>query len=129
MAPFTISEDPARCLLEVALRGHWDTAMIADYKVAVVAAGGRLLASGCTLDAMRVRVDLRDYGVQSQDTVNAYLAKFADPRFQAGRLAIVVGSALLKLQMRRMDLPGQQLFGDPGQALAWLMAPGDGDAG
>lgn len=58
---------------------------------------------------------------QAQEVVSDFRALFRDLPIKAARIAIVVESALLRLQLRRMVDPARtRVFGPGEAAMAWL---------
>ena len=120
---FEISTDVPRRLLMIKMSGLWEVATVEAYREAVIAAGERLIASGCKADQILALVDVREGGPQSQEVVAAYRERVEAHGLAAPkRLATVVASALLKRQIERIGVSNQRVFTDERAALDWLLA-------
>ena len=75
------------------------------------------------MDQLRILIDRRDQPAQSQDVVNA-LQEFAlKNSVKVRKSAVLVASALLKMQSNRINQTGKaQIFADEKEALDWLLA-------
>lgn len=75
------------------------------------------------LPGYRLRIHLQDDTPLPQDSLR-FLEHVFDDFPAAGRTAMVTGSALCSLQIKRtMMVPTMQIFEDPDVALDWLLAP------
>lgn len=119
---FTIRIDAPRKYVEIRLRGQWDEATARRFERELRAALPALPRGGCPIGAQNTLFDSTEYAVQSQD-VSAVLAGMAgDPSIGSRRIAVLVSSALSKLQTRRVA-PGYGVFDDRDAAMAWLFEP------
>ena len=66
--------------------------------------------------------DVSQCAIQSQEVLAILRTMLADPRWQARRLALVVGGALARMQVRRVVpiMPNVRWFDDRPSAEAWL---------
>lgn len=61
------------------MRGHWDVETVRAYKVAVLAAVGKLRTAGFSSGEVVALVDVRDAGAQSQDVIGVHKMICKDP--------------------------------------------------
>ena len=111
--------------MRITFRGHWDLRTVQDYKVALLQAGERMLASGCSQDRILALVDIRAGGAQSQDVIASYKSSLGGDNMAVRRVATLVSSALFKRQVERIAISNQRLFTDEAEGLAWLLSPDD----
>ena len=116
---YSITYRPTLNLLDIAWHGLFTPDAIAHYAQAV---WDRFRAEGLRAGAYRLRMDMSQSAVQTQEALAAFRAQFQDfPR--ASRIAIVTPSAIAKLQVRReMTQSYLRLFETADEALAWLAA-------
>lgn len=116
----------SRCngIVNLRLQGWFDRAD-ADRAAADLHTAIRLLGRGprghCTL------YDMRGLAVASSDTLAYFQTFFVDPRYASiwvRKVALVSGSALLRLQLQRIQAIRNSIavFEDRGDAVAWLLA-------
>lgn len=69
--------------------------------------------------------DVSRCAIQSQEALVVLRSMLAEPRWQARRLAFVVGGALARMQVRRVapTMPNVRWFDDIASAEAWLSEP------
>ena len=68
----------------------------------------------------RVLLDVSDCAIQAQDVIAAFIAHIQRQPV-AERTAIVVGSSVIRMQVRRvMDRPNVAVFEDMTAAMAWV---------
>ena len=117
---FRIATDDSRCLLRIELGGFFEAADV------VALAGERAMAIGrmrCGRNRHVTLCDVSACKIQAQDVTEVFAAMIADPAFQSRRLAIVTGSSLARMQVRRMlQRDGAAYFDDVASAEAWLFA-------
>ena len=118
---FTLRPDPARRMLEIVLDGRWTPETVEAYRVARAEVMRVLQRAGVALADLRVFVDARSLSAQSLEAVAAFGSMVAPSDLQPGRSALVLTSALVKLQIKRIAMPGQRLFSDEQKARAWLV--------
>lgn len=107
-------------IVGVVASGFWSPAdlegHLGDLKAAVDAARARH-------GIARVLVDLRVSSVQSREIFDRLREATSAIYGADDRIAIVAESALLTLQMRRLDAKaGRAAFADVGEARAWLLS-------
>ena len=118
---FSIDCDPSRRLVRVTLRGFWNAGTVDRYDRALHATGERMHAAGVRRTDLLALVDARALGAQSRELVDSYRERFDHPERRPRRLATLVSSALLRMQVQRIGMPNQRLFEDERAALAWLL--------
>lgn len=119
---FAIENYPDKELLRITLRGHWDLDTVARYKGVLGGAIARMVASGVRLERIVALVDARAVAAQGQDVVAFYKRHLGSAELTPRRLATLLSSALFKRQVERIAIPNQRIFGDEGDAMAWLLA-------
>ena len=117
--PFATTTDE-QGIVSVIASGFWSPADLeghfGDLKAAVDAARARH-------GVARVMVDLRASSVQSREIFDRLREATSAIYGAEDRIAIVAESALLTLQMRRLDAKaGRAAFADVGEARAWLLS-------
>jgi hypothetical protein len=118
---YNISTDLTKDLVHVELEGFWAESDFSKFMDDLHSAVTKLR---CKPGEHLLLCDLTRLNVMSQDIVSYVMSELNSegPR-DARWIAIVVGSALLKLQMQRMLLRANaQIFDDVGSAHEWLMA-------
>jgi hypothetical protein len=116
---FEVRYDPAARLLRWTMRGFWTMADVAAFAQSMRAATKPLGAPPHSYDGL---CDSRDFPVQSGE-VSAALGEIdrIGGAMRKGRFAIVVGSAMNKLQAQRtLKGEGIRVFLVLDDALAWL---------
>ena len=115
---YEIQLDPVRKLMTLTLSGFFDVQQVPKIADDIAAAIGRL---NCPPNQHLTLVDVCDSKLQAQDTVAAFGAIIARPHLMARRLAVVVGSSLARMQVRRILLRDDaQVFDSRTEARAWL---------
>ena len=116
----TIAIDGERGILRVVGIGSWTPAQADDHFRELRRAAERLRENGGSL---LVLVDLSTANVQS-DATAARIRSHTDALYAPGdRIAVIVGSCLAKMQMRRtVDLSCHEIFISPNAAMTWLTA-------
>lgn len=116
---YQIMARPELNLLEVDLGGLMSVAEVGEYMAALRSAfvASRLRAG------YRLLIDVSRCPVQSQEMVGAMRAHMGGfPK--AGRIAMVVGSSLAKMQVRRlMTQSYARIFTDALEARDWVLSP------
>jgi hypothetical protein len=117
--PFTILHDPAG-FIRVAGAGLWSPTEIDRHFVEL----GHVVRTERALKGrVRVLVDLRGAGTQSPETAARIGVATAATYRSGDRVAIVVGSSLAKMQLRRIVRTSEhEFFVSPEAAATWLMA-------
>lgn len=119
---FEIVTEPARSLLRITMRGHWDLATVTGYERALREAVEAMYAGGCRRGTLLALVDARAGTAQSQEVVASYKDRLGGASLAPRKLATLVSSALLKRQVERIAIPNQRLFTDEDEAVAWLLS-------
>jgi hypothetical protein len=124
---YNISIDLAKDLVHVELEGFWAES---DFSKFMDELHGALTKMHCKPGAHILLCDLTKLNVMSQDIVSYVMSELNSEGPQDAKwIAIVVGTALLKLQIQRILLrPNAKIFDDVGSAHEWLMvSSGRGD--
>ncbi len=116
---FAAGIDSATKRLDFALLGHWDLPTVTRFEAAIRATVARLPFLGIRLGDQVALFDTTRFTVQSPDVLAALGRLAADPRVTSRRIAIVLASALLRMQAKRA-MPHLALFADRDAALDWL---------
>jgi hypothetical protein len=117
--PFDVAFDRRARLLRWTMRGFWTMADVAAFAAALRAATEHLGAPPHVYDGL---CNSSDFPVQNRDVSDA-LGQIdrIGSAMRRGRFAIVVGSAMNKLQVQRTLLsPDIRAFRSMGEAEAWL---------
>lgn len=123
-AAFSMTVDPARQCLRIAMSGFFDPAHFAAFDAKRRDLHARL-ATGP--DRHDVLVDVRDLQLQAQATVETARAMIADRSTRVRRVAFVTGDAAIRMQVRRLlDRDGLRCFATIADAEAWLDARAEG---
>lgn len=121
-APFTVDVDVGRGLFETAVIGFWTLDDVGNFARAITAAGRRILdETGCA------PVSVCDYsaaGTQSREVADAMETMMRHPAVRSRRIGIVTGSALARMQARRLlaERPEVRFFAGREEAVAWVLA-------
>ncbi len=118
---FRIIVDPAVKLVDITIQGFWTPADLARFDTVLRAMLVELSAAGCPMGNQLTLFDTTAYNVQSQDIAAGMAALAGDPTIASRKVAVVVVSALLKLQAHRAA-PGYRTFDNHDAARAWLFA-------
>lgn len=116
---FTVQTDPSRGLLLLTLSGFFnrcETLALRDARDAALAGLGTAPNQHVTL------CDVSSCKIQAQDIVEVFATMLADPASASSRLAIVTGSSLARMQVRRLtrQRSGLAFFDARRDAEAWL---------
>lgn len=122
---FSIRIDPARRMLDIALRGIWEPAIVLRFRQSLATALGRLPALGCPLGRQVTLFDMTGFAVQPREVLPLLEQIASDPNVTSRRIAIIVNSTLLRMQAKRLA-PNVALFEGREPALAWLAEDGAG---
>ena len=124
MQPFhRITVDVQRSLLRFELGGFFDDAAFGRFAADRAAAFRR---RRCGPNEHLTLVDVSACLIQSQDMFGAFRSFFTDGPSRSRRMALVVGSSLARMQVRRL-LAGRDsvaCFERESEALAWLFDDG-----
>jgi hypothetical protein len=121
-ATHDIQLDPVRKLLTLTLTGFFDVSYVAIIREAIVEGIGKL---GCPPNRHITLVNISDSKLQAQDSVAAFGAIIVDPRIMSRRLAVVVGTSLARMQIRRiLKRDDAECFETVAAARLWLFSDG-----
>lgn len=118
-AAFTIRLFALDKFVEIRMRGFWDGGTMQRFDATLRNVLPWLAMRGCAIGQQTTLFDLLEFPVQNQETLAALAGMVADPKIGSRRIAVLIGSALLKQQARR-TAPGYGLFGNRAAAMAWL---------
>ncbi|MFD1787696.1 STAS/SEC14 domain-containing protein [Sphingomonas floccifaciens] len=127
-ARFTVDVQPDKGLFESAVIGFWTLSDVAAFAAAIAAAAKRIQD-----ETGRAPVSVCDYtraGTQSQEVADAMEAMMRSPVVRSRRIGIFTGSALARMQARRLLAVREEVrfFDTRAEALAWVMADDEGAA-
>jgi hypothetical protein len=119
-AQFTISVDPARHLVRIAMSGFFTPEDVTRFVRERAVAHQQLR---CGPNQHVTINDLRAMKVQPQDTVATFGAVLSDPRYRSRKLAFVVSKTLARSQLGRA-LAGRdaRCFETVAEAELWALA-------
>ncbi len=118
MAPFEISGDEEIGIIQAALRGFWTIEIFEAFERAMLAKSARMKSLHSVYALFS---DCTEFPVQASDVVHLF-QRIEGPESVGGPTAILVGSALVKLQAERvLTDPAIRAFTDRQRAEAWLM--------
>jgi hypothetical protein len=119
---YDMSFDTECALLTVTKRGFWSMADLRAFTGAFLTLDRDLRRQH---PRYRIFADCRAYSVQSADVSRVYTEIFDDiSTYHQGRFAIVVPSALARMQAQRaMPHAIVNVFTDPAEAMQWLDEP------
>jgi len=119
-ANFSVRTESGRGLLILELSGFFTEGEIAGLAAARDAA---LATLGTAPNRHVTLCDVSECKIQPQEIVETFRSMLIDPRVAAARLAIVTGSSLARMQVRRLvDRPSLAFFRSRPEAEAWLFA-------
>ncbi len=116
---FVAGIDHAARRLDFSLVGHWDLPTVARFEAAIRAALMRLPHLGIRPGEQVALFDTTRFTVQSPDVLAALGRIASDPRVTSRRIALVLASALLRMQAKRA-MPHLAFFDTRDAALDWL---------
>lgn len=118
---YNFSYDADTALMHVTKSGFWTLAEFRGFETAFMAHHREIVR---TQPHYCVLGDCTDYSVQSAEISAAYTTFFDDfSRINRNRFAILVSSALAKMQAKRaMPHESIEIFTDRQQAMTWLFA-------
>lgn len=122
-ATYSIHSDPDSPFFEMVLSGLFDVATGARLAADRDAA---LLALRCEPHSHYTLLDVSGCMIQPRDTADLFARIIANPPRRSRRMAMVVGSALARMQVDRLVAGRSEvaLFDRRVDALAWLRAEG-----
>ncbi|RVT94835.1 hypothetical protein [Sphingomonas crocodyli] len=120
---FRFEIDHSRRFLKIILDGIWTRETVDLYREAVRKTVRDMAMRGVPLTEVAVLIDTRALPVQSRDVADYYaespLYPAADPR----RIATLVVSRLVGIQVRRVGTGVREIFENEQEAIDWLFAP------
>lgn len=116
---YSIRVDGGARLLDMKLKGFWDVATVERFAHAIALAGQMLKSTGCPPSEQLYLVDNSTLDIQSQEVVRRFEQLLDGGANPSRRTAVVVSSALLKMQARRVG-PNHRFFEEREAALRWL---------
>jgi hypothetical protein len=119
---FTVRIDVPRKYVEICLIGLWDDAIAQRFERELRGLLPALPQGGCPIGEQNTLFDSTAFPVQSQDVTARLAGMAADRSIGSRRIAVLVSSALSKLQTRRIA-PGYGVFDDREEAMHWLFEP------
>ena len=118
--PFTIEVDRSSGLICAAAYEFWTPAILERFKVSVQVEQEVTRRSGLRPLFL---VDVRQHGVQSKEVVESLQAFANSSSWRATKTAVVVESALYRLQAARIGSgPNHAIFRSVDEARQWLLA-------
>ena len=120
---YSFSYDEQRVLLALTQSGYWSLATFDRYKREFLAWHDKIRLRH---RSYRVYADCANYPVQSNEVGEAFgVFFFSLMKENKGHYAIIAGSTLNKIQVRRLiPQPNVKVFTDGEIAMAWLFEPG-----
>ena len=116
---FRIQREPEAGLIRIRLSGFWDQATVTEFETSL-----RQVLRSHTTDRL-VLIDARKHDVQSREVMDRFKQVTAQVRRPGTRVAVLVGSALGKMQAQRIDpQASHRVFTSESESLAWLLADG-----
>ena len=114
---FAIERDDKGRFLRLKTWGFWTQETLDRYEREIT----RQFASSSDLNN-RILVDMRDQGIQAQETVARLKEIHQSLRVEERRVAVIVRSSLQGMQTRRINpRGGESIFMSEEEAVAWLM--------
>ena len=120
---YSITLHVARRHVEIVFTGLWSIETVDAYRREREATAAALAARGCPLATCTVLVDARGLIAQPLDSIAAFGRHIAGSPDQPRRSALIVASALFRMQNDRMAIPNQRVFEDRTAAMTWLTEP------
>lgn len=119
-ANFSIDADPARDLIRIRVGGFFTSDDLARFAEAWRAA---LASLSCPRNKHLTLVDTRAASIQTQAVVGGWRTMITDPAFRSRRLAFVIGSTLVRMQLQRATADvTARVFTDELEAENWLLS-------
>lgn len=115
---FELVVDASRRLVHVTLSGFWSVKTVDCYRRRREKLAASLAAEGLPLPTCAMLIDATGLRAQPLDSVAEFAKLIGASEFQPARSALIVASALFKMQGQRMRLPNQRIFEERATALA-----------
>ncbi len=110
-------------MLEAVVTGYWSTETVSAFAIAVNQAIDHAALSRSGSRRLPMLIDARDHGVQGSEVATALESVARALAKRLGRLAVVVGTTLHKLQSQRINPSADhRTFQSREEAVAWLNA-------
>jgi len=122
-AEYQILFEPQYAILRVVLLGHWSMAIEERFEQDLDRAKLKSRASAPYLSDLKILIDGRQHGVQSQAVIQR-LARYSETlSSDVKKTAVIVESALHRLQAQRLaDNESHKVFVNEDAAIKWLIA-------
>ena len=117
---FSFRTDRSRKLVEISVIGHWDAATMDRFEHQLTEFHKSLEQKVCRVGQQITIFDLRKFAVQSPSVLIRIGAKVKDPAIASRHVAILMSSALLRMQARRIA-PRYGIFATRDEAVEWLL--------
>lgn len=118
-ATWTFETNPAHRLLRITLGG---TFSVADIDQMDLERKGAIGSLRCGFNDHKVLIDVVGCDLSTPDVAEALQAAIGNPVFRAGKCAMVVESALVRMQARRVvNRPDMRFCASVAEAEAWLI--------
>jgi hypothetical protein len=120
--PFEVVLDIAARRFHATLRGTWSTPTLVEFQNAMRDVIARCELTHTPPESLLALIDMRDYGVQSQEVASTMQAGVEHYQRLSRHIAVVVsGSALQRMQVRRVAPHSKhRFFTDYRCAVEWL---------
>lgn len=117
---FSISVEPERKLIRAQMSGFLSPEEVADFSRQEQAAAA---AMGCRSGEFLLLVDTVDCVIQSQEVVATFMHVVTTSPLKAGRIAIVRGNSLTRMQTQRIIVLRDEaaIFATLAEAERWLL--------
>lgn len=117
--PYRIEPDVDAKALRLTFNGFWNTSILADFQKDIGIATKKIQSRNPNFHTL---IDQRLFGVQSAETASGLTSVFeVTYNTQGGRVAIVIGGTLSKLQIdRHISTSSLKTFVNIADACAWL---------
>lgn len=117
---YSITLHVARRHVEIVFTGLWSVETVEAYRREREATTAALAARGCPFASCTVLVDARGLNAQPLDSIAAFAKQIGGSPDQPRRSALIVASALFRMQNERLGIPNQRVFEDRAAAMTWL---------
>lgn len=113
-----ITVTPSNNLVDITLSGLMSPDDVRTY----IADLTHQMVKGRLSAGYRMIIDVSDCPIQTQDMINT-MASHMSGMLKAGAIAIVTGSSLARMQVRRLfHQPYARVVGTPAEARAWVLS-------
>ena len=116
----TATYDESRGIVHVVGRGQWTVPQVREHFAELDVLVRRLRLRSLPVMAL---IDLRESSIQSQEVTDCIASSSGAIYQESDRVAIIVQSSLMKMQMKRAShAPNTEIFISPSAAETWLTA-------